>query len=153
MKKLLGIVVLGLLLSSNSFAKDLSDKKLICVNLSFINIENINENNILEHKINENDFGLILYFEGKTAVSISVYNWKLKKSVRKIKIYPDEIKMYYVSTGAFISSLDRESLKISPGVYSHKYQCFIVPFETNLIEKWDLVLQKKIKEQESRNKL
>ena len=98
MKKLLGIVVLGLLLSGNAYANNLSGKKIVCSNQNM---------DIMGGKYYEfiNNDKVNYYF---------ILKKDLKVTMKKLtyKLYPDSIEIHW---GIKLFDISRKTLKTSNG--------------------------------------
>ena len=127
MKKLLGIVVLCLFLSSNAYAKDLTGTKLICKSPSAKNYSTKS----------------IDFISTDEATLFQILNWKLVKFELTYEVRPDQIKV-----GSWVY-IDRETLKLSSG----NQTCEIVDKDFDLDLYMQNILNDHLKEQESKNKI
>jgi len=125
MKKLLGIVVLGLFLSSNAYAKDLTGTKLIC------------KRSLAKNYLTKS----IDFINADEAILFQILDWKLLKMKLTYEVKPDKIKV-----GSWIS-IDRETLTLGSG----NQTCEIVDKDLDLF--MQNILDEHLKEQESKNKL
>ena len=107
MKKLLGIVVLGMLLSNNAYANNLSGKKIVCSN------QNINTMGGEYYEFINND-EVNYYF---------ILRKDLKVTMKKLtyKLYPDSIEIHW---GIKLFDISRKTLKTSNGEV-----CKIIKFD------------------------
>ena len=101
MKKLLGIVVLGLLLSSNVYANSLVGKKLECTTSSKhirgpIFYEFINNKHVKEY-----------YIDNKSL--------KVGEGLNAYDAYPETIDIFIMTSDIKMYSIDRKTLKTSNG--------------------------------------
>ena len=127
MKKLLGIVVLGLFLSSNAYAKDLTGTKLICKSPKEKNYRTIS----------------IDFIDAYEAIRFEIKEWKLSKRKLVYIVEPDQIRV-----GMWIT-IDRETLTIGYGTTP----CEIVDKDFDLDLHMQNILNDHLKEQESKNKI
>ena len=133
MKKLLVIVVLGLLLSGNAFANELVGKKLYC-------------------KINDN-YSVSFEF-GKYKVSyIPVGNDS--SLVRGFKVFKSEysytLDMVYIQDSPYYFNIDRKTLKLTN--FSNGKQCELVKRNVNLKKKMKKMFNKRYEKATSENKI
>ena len=129
MKKLLGIVVLGLLWCNVGFAKDLTGIKLLCKQNKYI----------------KNDMGL--EFSGTEQVIktfISELLWKVEREGRRYWVDPAYIWIHGYK-------IDRETLIFRYG--STDYKCSIVEEDFDFWMYFHSILGGLIEEQEKKNKL
>ena len=103
MKKLLGIVVLGLLLSGNAFANNLIGKKLVCKNIkgNILGLEStyyefINNKEVKSSFIRDKSFEVV--------EMISYYS-----------AYPKSIDIFITRSDILLYTIDRQTLKTSSG--------------------------------------
>ena len=127
MKKFLVILVLGLLLSGNAYAKDLTGTKLICKKPLADPYRTKSIHFINDYK----------------ATIFQISNWKIRKSEVSYKVKPDEIDL-----GRWIT-IDRETLSIGYGTEP----CEIADKDFDLDLFMQNLLDDRVKEQESKNKL
>jgi len=124
MKKLLGIVVLGLLLSGNAYANNLTGKQLQCTTSSS-NIEGFNY-----YKFTTDKEVINLYIFKKT-LNVGMKRFKYKVFPTDIEIHWGDLKM---------ATISRKSLKTLSGE-----SCKIVKFDVkNHLEKKSKQLLEKI---------
>ena len=125
MKKLLWILVLGLLLSSNvGFSKGISGTQLLCENQS------------------NNPVGLWFLSE-VLVLEYTIRSWEVQKYEKEVSVKPDRIHIQYGAT------IDRDTLRYLGTEY---YDCSIVK-DFNFEEYFNKLLKDQIAEQEAKNKL
>ena len=120
-------MVLGLFLSSNAYAKDLTGTKLICKKPDAKN-----------HTTKSIDF-----ISTDEAIRFEIKNWKLSKGKLAYVVEPDNIRV-----GLWIT-IDRETLTIGYGTTP----CEIVDKDFDLDLHMQNILNDHLKEQESKNKI
>jgi hypothetical protein len=135
MKKLLGIVVLGLLWCNIALSKDLSDNRILCdwfTKKTLIGIE-------FKDKINGS------YYEIKKEES-----WYIEKIEFTYKVFPEYIRMDGKNDKYIPFSLVRKNLKLN-----NKFKCdFLRKSSTvSMDETMDIAMDELRKKNESENKL
>ena len=123
MKKLLGILVLGLLWCNVGFAKNITGTQLLC------------------EKPYLNPVGFWFLSE-LIAIEYKIHNWEVVKYEKEVSVLPDTIR---VGRG----NIDRETLRYLGTEY---YECSIVK-DFNFEEYFNKLLKDQIAEQEEKNKL
>ena len=138
MKKLLGIVVLGLLLNSNAFSKDYSGKKLFCLYKNSLDKLKYNEYSAVEFISNE--LATIYYISTQESS-----RWKINQIDYKYIVKPARITF-----GTFNAVyINRETLELRFSGRSQK--CEIKSNDWSIYESLEAILKKIILEQESKN--
>ena len=135
MKKLLGIVVLGLLLNVNSYAKDFTGKKLRCTyktsakeNNKYSAIEFLDEKKLIIYSIKTGDYS----------------QWRIVNVTRVYEVTPNRINLI-----ASTSYINRENLLFRRS--GTKYRCDIAPDEWDIQDYLETKLKELIADQESKN--
>ena len=135
MKKLLAIVVLGLLWGSSVDAKDYTGKKLKC------------SKKYSEKKYNK--YSAIEFLDNKRlkiySISTSDYTqWQIINNTLNYEVTPNRINMI-----ASTSYINRENLEFRrSGI---RYRCYIAPNEWDLMEYLETKLNELISDQEKKN--
>ena len=126
MKKLLAILVLGLLWCNVGFAKDLTGTKLSCL------------------KLGANPDTAIIYFfkTSSQVVEYDIYFWDLMIREKTYRVRPDKIKI------GIYTDINRETLRLY-----HDTPCKILDENFDIDSYMNSLLDEKIKAQESKNKL
>ena len=124
MKKLLGILVLGLLWCNVGFSKGISGTQLLCENQS------------------TNPLGFVFLSE-VLALEYTISSWEVQINERKISVKPDEIIFRYGNR------IDRKTLRYKGPTY---YDCSIVK-DFNFEVYINKLLKDQIAEQEEKNKI
>ena len=135
MKKLLGIVVLGLFWCTSSYSKDLTGLKLYCEqwggffkDQTFVALEFIDKSKVIEYEI---------------------IDGKLITKKKKYEVTPDKVKIFY---GSYYSNVDRSELSyLNRDNTCDKFKK--VDSEDNLKLKMEDLLIKVIKKQKKGNKI
>ncbi|MDC3030574.1 hypothetical protein OA178_02215 [Candidatus Pelagibacter sp.] len=129
MKKLLGIVVLGLLLSGSAYASNLIGKQLEC--------------NFADSKAVSATYFKFISDKKAQRYSINDYTLKMNKTSIYYNAYPKTIEIFWLGRDLKDFTLDRQTLKIiehNPGG-----SCKIVTFNIeNFLEKKSKQLLEKI---------
>ena len=123
MKKLLGILVIGLLWCNVGFSKEISGTQLLC------------------ERPHINPLGLWFLSE-LIAIEYKIDNWEVVKYEKKVSVKPDTI---YVGS----AYINRDTLRYLGTEY---YDCSIVK-DFNFEEYFNKLLKDQIAEQEAKNKL
>ncbi len=139
-KKLLGIVVLGLLLSGNAYAKDLTGLKLYCEQWggfferkSFVALDFISETEVIEYEVKD---------------------YKLEVDNSKYEVFEDkvEIKKKLGTFTSRIRDLDRSNLSYgNGGDLCEEFKKLKV--NVDIKTKMEILLKKVIKKQKKENKI
>ena len=132
MKKILGIIVLGLLLSGNAYSSSLIGKQLECKSSS------------------KYIYGSIYYIflNGKQFQDFYIHKETLKviKSINDYDEYPKSIDIFISTSDLKLYSIDRKTLKTSKG-----NQCKVVGF--NIPAKLENISKELLKKQTKDNKI
>lgn len=140
MKKLLGIVVLGLFLTSNAYAKGISGKQLECKNGSFYIASPVYFVFLPKYKVKK--------------MYVSKGTLKVVEHVYDYKPLPKTIEIYARSgTLKWMIIINRETLKRSDtlATSNEHTQCKIVTFSAK--EKLDTISNQLLNEQSKKNKI
>ena len=133
MKKLLGIVVLGLLVSGNAYSNNLMGKKLECENHSPYTLGPDYYNFVSERRVNR--------------LTISKGTLKVSERVNNFRAYPKTIDIYIGESYAIKSiTIYRETLKTSEGT-----KCKIITL--NIRDHLKKISNQLLKEQSDKNKI
>ena len=136
MKKLLGIVVLGLLLSGNSYSKDLSGTKLNCL---FIGNKDLKDNHYLTLEfINSSQV------QELQLITNSDKPWGVYSFIEEYSVHDEVIKY-----GLY--KIDRETLELKKGYIS--YQCINFNDDWNPLIHLKIILENIKREQKKKNKI
>ena len=127
MKKLLGIVVLGLLWCNVGFSKEISGTQLLC-----------------KDGLNKNDPVGFWFLSEVLALSYHIDSWEVKTYEKTFTAKPDEIIFKYGSR------INRETLRYEG---RGKFYNRSIVKNFNFEEYFNKLLKDKITEQESKNKL
>ena len=140
MKKLLGIVVLVLLLSSSAYSNGVSGKQLECKNGSFYIVSPVYfvflpKNKVKKMHVSKQTFEVVQY----------VYDYKLLPKTIVINARSGTLKWQII--------IDRETLKRSDTLASSNAhtQCKLVTFSAK--EKLDAISNQLLNEQSKKNKI
>ena len=138
MKKLLGILFLGLLINNNAFSKDYSGKKLFCLYKS--SSDKLKHNKYSAVEFISNELATIYYIStGESS------RWKINQKDYKYLVKPARITFGTFNT----VYINRESLEFR--FHGPSKKCEIKSNDWNIYESLETILNKIILEQESKN--
>mgnify|MGYP004263825009 CR=1 FL=1 len=147
MKKLLGIVVLGLLFCNISFAdNDLTGKKLLCQKSKFAETSYLSSAYIFR-----SDKEILVHHLSESVLGVISDTYYYRANLKEVKIWEKEITF----KGGFNINLklDRSTLKLKRGDFSFQDCTLVVNNELPL----DIILRKKLEilkeEQKAKNKI